>query len=156
MATHSSVLAWRISGTGEPGGPPSMGSCRVGHDWGDLAAHIYRYPPLLRKVYFLPLHFYKRPTLLVPVFTNSKKFKDFPFYEKRWRESSASVCNKPLQRHSEPQTARAVPPSFFPATTLTISAMCHHSCDFSFQSDIPNQRDTFIVVAEPALTHHHP
>ena len=32
MATHSSVLAWRISGTGEPGGLPSMGSHRVEHD----------------------------------------------------------------------------------------------------------------------------
>ena len=32
MATHSSVLAWRITGTGEPGGLPSMGSHRVGHD----------------------------------------------------------------------------------------------------------------------------
>ena len=36
-ATHSSVLAWRIPGTGEPGGLPSMGSHRVGHDWSDLA-----------------------------------------------------------------------------------------------------------------------
>ena len=33
MATHSGVLAWRIPGTGEPGGLPSMGSQRVGHDW---------------------------------------------------------------------------------------------------------------------------
>ena len=32
MATHSSVLAWRIPGTGEPGGLPSLGSHRVGHD----------------------------------------------------------------------------------------------------------------------------
>ena len=32
MATHSSVFAWRIPGTGEPGGLPSMGSHRVGHD----------------------------------------------------------------------------------------------------------------------------
>ena len=38
MATHSSVLAWRITGTGEPGGLPSLGSHRVGHDWSDLAA----------------------------------------------------------------------------------------------------------------------
>ena len=37
MATHSSVLPWRIPGTGEPGGLPSMGSRRVGHDWSDLA-----------------------------------------------------------------------------------------------------------------------
>ena len=40
METHSSVLAWRIPGTGEPGGLPSMGSHRVGHDWSDLAAAI--------------------------------------------------------------------------------------------------------------------
>ena len=38
VATHSSVLAWRIPGTGEPGGLPSMGSHRVGHNWTDLAA----------------------------------------------------------------------------------------------------------------------
>ena len=38
MATHSSVLAWRIPGMGEPGGLPSLGSQRVGHDWSDLAA----------------------------------------------------------------------------------------------------------------------
>ena len=38
MATHSSVLAWRIPGKGEPGGLLSMGSHRVGHDWSDLAA----------------------------------------------------------------------------------------------------------------------
>ena len=38
MATHSGVLAWRIPGTGEPGGLPSMGSHRVGHDCSDLAA----------------------------------------------------------------------------------------------------------------------
>ena len=39
MAAHSSpLLAWRIPGTGEPGGLPSMGSHRVRHDWSDLAA----------------------------------------------------------------------------------------------------------------------
>ena len=38
MATHSSVLPWRIPGTAEPGGLPSMGSQRVGNDWSDLAA----------------------------------------------------------------------------------------------------------------------
>ena len=38
MATGSSVLAWRIPGTGEPVGLSSMGSHRVGHDWSDLAA----------------------------------------------------------------------------------------------------------------------
>ena len=46
MATHSSVLAWRIPGMEEPGGLPPMGSHRVGHDWSDLAAaaiYIYIY-----------------------------------------------------------------------------------------------------------------
>ena len=38
MATHSGVLAWRIPGTTEPGGLPSVGSHRVGHGWSDLAA----------------------------------------------------------------------------------------------------------------------
>ena len=40
MATHSSVLAWRIPGTGEPGGLPSLGSHRVGHDLSDLAVYV--------------------------------------------------------------------------------------------------------------------
>ena len=38
MATHSSVLAWRIPGMAEPGGLPFLGSHRVGHNWNDLAA----------------------------------------------------------------------------------------------------------------------
>ena len=44
MATHSSVLVWRIPETGEPGGLPSMGSHRVGHDRSDLAVAAATYP----------------------------------------------------------------------------------------------------------------
>ena len=44
MATHSSVLAWRIPGMGEPGGLPSLGSHRVGHDWSTLAAWWLLFP----------------------------------------------------------------------------------------------------------------
>ena len=43
MASRSSVLTWRIPGMGEPGGLPSMGSHRVGHDWSDLAAAFSMY-----------------------------------------------------------------------------------------------------------------
>ena len=57
MATHSSVLAWRIPGMGEPGVLPSMGSHGVGHDWSDLAAAaiwtrswISSYPKQILKV----------------------------------------------------------------------------------------------------------
>ena len=41
MATHSSVLAWRIPGIGEPAGLPSMGSHRVGHDWSDFTYYNF-------------------------------------------------------------------------------------------------------------------
>ena len=60
IATHSSVLAWRIPGTGEPGGLPSMGSHGVRHDWSDLAAAaaalltVYVTPSSL----FTYLHYY--------------------------------------------------------------------------------------------------
>ena len=43
MATHSSILAWRILGTEDPGRLPSMGSHRVGHNWSDLAAAASEY-----------------------------------------------------------------------------------------------------------------
>ena len=50
MASHSSVLAWRIPGMGEPGGLLSLGSHRVGHDWSDLAAAAAN-PCLLNELY---------------------------------------------------------------------------------------------------------
>ena len=56
MATHSSVLAWRIPGTGEPGGLPSMGLYRVGHDWSDSSSSSSRYGKLAweEKCNYLP------------------------------------------------------------------------------------------------------
>ena len=62
MATHSSVLAWRIPGTEEPRGLLSMGSQRVGHDWSDLAAaaaaawaslvaQLVKNPPAMRETW---------------------------------------------------------------------------------------------------------
>ena len=50
MAAHSSVLAWRIPGTGEPGGLPSMGSHRVRHDWSDSAAAAAAAPPQTKEI----------------------------------------------------------------------------------------------------------
>ena len=57
-ATRSSVLAWRIPGTGEPGGLPSTGSHRVGHDWSNLAAAAAHWS------YTLLLLFFKLPMFL--------------------------------------------------------------------------------------------
>ena len=50
MATHSSVLAWRIPWTGEPGGLPTMRSHRVRYDWSDLAAAAAASPSAIRVV----------------------------------------------------------------------------------------------------------
>ena len=55
MATHSTILAWRIPGTAEPGGLPSMGSHRVGHDWSDLAAAAAALTILLLKEFTIYL-----------------------------------------------------------------------------------------------------
>ena len=46
MATHSNVLAWKIPGTGEPGGLPSIGLHRAGHDLSDLTAAAYLMLPV--------------------------------------------------------------------------------------------------------------
>ena len=84
LAPHSSTLAWRIPGTGEPGGLPSMGSHRVRHDWSDLAAaaanssiHLYvcmwiythcvsafQHPTVIRETEFL--HFHSLPPFMNP------------------------------------------------------------------------------------------
>ena len=57
MATHLSVLAWRVPGTGEPGGLPSLGSHRVGHDWSDLA-HMYTYTRIQKRTQHTHTHIY--------------------------------------------------------------------------------------------------
>ena len=86
MATHSSVLALRIPGTGEPDGLPSMGSHRVRHDWSDLAAvaaagllwvTIILFRILLWFIYYFKLydvyHFQSSKILLYFVFSLSHK-----------------------------------------------------------------------------------
>ena len=70
MATHSSVLAWRILGTVEPDGLPSIGSHRVGHDWSDLAkaavgAAANTYPSHNRLLWFLLLRFFFNQTFFL-------------------------------------------------------------------------------------------
>ena len=56
MATHSSILAWRIPGTGEPGGLPSMGLHRVGHNWSDLVVVVVVVVVVVRSLILLNLH----------------------------------------------------------------------------------------------------
>ena len=74
MATHSSVLAWRIPGTGEPGRLLSMGSHRVGHDWSDLAAaaaaFIHAHPEKFTKQSYTKMIF----TILIVTLRSWKYF----------------------------------------------------------------------------------
>ena len=69
MATHSSVLAWRIPGMGEPGGLPSMGSHRVGHDWSDLAAAaaVYTRQHMKNQRHYLPTKVHLVKAMIFPV-----------------------------------------------------------------------------------------
>ena len=65
MTTHSSVLAWRIPGAGEPGGLTSMGSFRVGHDWSDLAIVVAgrfsapRFLSYIHEILLSVIHFFQ-------------------------------------------------------------------------------------------------
>ena len=77
MATYSSVLAWRIPGTGEPGGLPSMGSHRVGHDRSYLAAAAAHSLTLFRR--------------------GSKCFHDKEL-KTEWHKDKASI-NRKLAKH---------------------------------------------------------
>ena len=71
MATHSSVLAWRIPGTGEPGGLPSMGLHRVRHDWSDLATAAAELIYLIWILYLLTIFIqFLLPPTLPPLETN--------------------------------------------------------------------------------------
>ena len=82
MATHSSVLAWRIPGTGEPGGMPSMGSHRVGHHRSDLAAADTQNENMLSKFSTTPQRHKgnekRRTSFLFYLHTKSKPHNERP------------------------------------------------------------------------------
>ena len=90
MATHSSVLAWRIPGMGEPGGLLSMGSHRIGHDWSYLAAAA---AAAFKSTIFLHLFDYFCFLLIsFPPFFSSI-FITFPLYELCYKFFYYSFCN---------------------------------------------------------------
>ena len=84
MATHSSVLAWRIPGTGKPGGLPSMGSHRVRHDWSDLAAAAARCE---KRVFAMTSAFYWQNSVSLCC----ASFCTYIFCSQRWRRSIQSA-----------------------------------------------------------------
>ena len=98
-ATHSSVLAWRIPGTGEPGGLPYMGSHRVGHDWSDLAAAATTYSVVKNLIFFLKIrNKIRMPTFITSVHHGTRVLAGAISQEKKmhtyWkgRSETFSVC----------------------------------------------------------------
>ena len=102
MATHSSVLAWRIPGMGEPGGLPSMGSHRVRHDWSDLAVTTLSLEagPLISRIISLPKIFvgllfencFQRFWFILSILTRVRLFKnEFSF----WKQPE-NICSQIL------------------------------------------------------------
>ena len=96
MATHSSVFAWRIPGTGEPGGLPSMGSHRVRHDWSNLAAAAAASPSNLLSLFnifvaFLgPLQFHMNCKTYFSISTLKQSLLGF------WCESEVKIIQSCL------------------------------------------------------------
>ena len=113
MATHSSILAWRIPGTGEPGGLPSMGLHRVGHDWSDLAAAA----AAICQVHFSAFYqqsswqFYKMNTVIVLILqmANSERSSNLSkvteVVRHRIRNPVQVICVSGLQTFPETLTA---------------------------------------------------
>ena len=79
MATHSSVLAWRIPGTEEPGGLPSMGSHSVGHDESDAAA-TYIGSMCTLFILFLPREVIDTKNMKIIVFNKEKSIISCYFF----------------------------------------------------------------------------
>ena len=86
MATHSSVLAWRIPGPGEPGGLRSMGSHRVGHDWSNLAVAAAASLPYYLFAVFVSLCF---PSLSFLAFC---ELLDYFFRIPLWLLMTLNIC----------------------------------------------------------------
>ena len=129
MATHSSVLAWRIPGTADPGGLPSMGSHKFGHDWSDTAAAAaaaQHWGIFLLLGFFSPLYTFLFTNLL------SGKF-GFPCIPKLFGLHSVTFC------HMYPNTYLCFSPPFWDFIYQLISRWsplrCQHVKSFKYIFD---------------------
>ena len=97
MATHSSVLAWGIPGTGEPGGLPSMGLHRVGHNSSDLAAAAETYS----KIFIATISTTKNKLETTPLIVEKTlvyTFNRIPYSKEN--ERTATTCNNMNESHN--------------------------------------------------------
>ena len=119
MATHSSVLAWRIPGTAEPGGLLSMGSHRDGHDWSDLAAAAaaaisqiervaYSHCGVLNGGTFLPEYCFNFFTKRFKIDIGIQLFKNKSYMN--WCVSVLPPCQSPSRSASKIKCKNCAPP----------------------------------------------
>ena len=85
MATHSSVLAWRIPETGEPCGLQSMGSQRLWHDWSDLAAQWPGTRDQIANIHWIVENSKGIPKKIYFCFIDYAKVFDYVDYNKLWK-----------------------------------------------------------------------
>ena len=128
MATHSSVLAWRTPGTAEPGGLPSVGLHRVGHDWRDLAAaaHLCLYFCLANKfisTIFLDPTFIHEYTIFVFFLLTYNSFG--PHYKSLKWTLQFFFCKKPAQGGWEMHRCQSWPGLKLPLPGFLSSAFTH-------------------------------
>jgi len=153
MATHSSILAWRIPGMGEPGGLPSMGSHRVGHNWSDLAAaaaaatvaQLVRNPSGMdpwvgkmpwRKATHSSILTWRIPWTVKSTGSQSRTWLsdfDFHFSQLSSVQFSHSVVSDSLRPHRLQHTRLPCPsptPGVYP-NSCPLSQWCHPTISFS-------------------------
>ena len=133
MVTHSSILAWRIPGTAEPDGLPSLGSYRIRHDWSDLAAaaaprpHLSIVKPILKLCVCLSLITLYMPTSPANAFHQLKLLCS----TLKW-SVSCSVVPDSLQPHGL-QPSWLLCPWDFPGKDTGVG------CHFLLQGIFPTQ-----------------
>ena len=154
MATHSSVLAWRIPGTGEPGGLPSTGSHRVGHDWSVLAAAFSPSPPLIQGMLLLLLSHFSRVQgiLSSQFFYKSKTVFKIKVYLKfflnfKWQPTLVLL---PGESHGQRNLVGYSPQGHKESDTTEWLHFHFHFKNF-LKSKMP---ESFLLFLEPNLTDH--
>ena len=123
MATHSSVLAWRIPGTGEPGGLLSMGSHRVRHDWSDLAAVVAAFLFI-----FFSIMAYRRISTAVAVLHSRALLSIHPVYDSLHLLMLQMLASAKLLLQPCPSSHLATTSLFFMSVSLFLFCRYVHLC----------------------------
>ena len=155
MANHSSILAWRIPGTGEPGGLPSIGSHRVGHDWSDLAVVAVQAEAQTAFV----LDYVFKDVCVENIFGRQEQYlslKQRPglFLLSSIIKTMTLSKAKVRQVCSEANVKNSVPQSWFlafPFSNVTLSAYRHYQAVFELSMETGLRKIVQMLILQPLL-----